>query len=125
MEPAIKLIGAALTKNGKYKIFLESDDEAKMPMGAREIDADAARWLFPIPLNDKEDAQELESRLHKGLINGKHEAEVKILLQLITVDKLARIKLGHVQALKPTSYVPKKKAPKPKPKSKPAPQKPR
>ncbi|AXK40321.1 hypothetical protein [Crenobacter cavernae] len=101
MEKAIRLIGAALTKNGKYKIFLETDDEARQPMGTREIDADVIRLLFPVPLNDKGDAKELESRLHQGLTNGKNAEAVKVLHDLITIEKAVRIKLGHITHMKP------------------------
>lgn len=107
MDTAIKLSGAALAPKGKYKIFLESDDEAKQPMGAREIDADAVRLLFPVPVSKKEDAQELESRLHKGLTDGCHKEAVQLLLQLITVDKVTRIRASHI----PTSFIPAKKKP--------------
>ncbi|HJV07105.1 hypothetical protein [Paludibacterium denitrificans] len=96
MEQAIKLIGAALTKNGKYKIFLESADGSNQPMGTREIDADAIRLLFPVPLNDKGDAKELESRLHQGLLNSKNAKAIKILHDLITIDKIVRIKRAHL-----------------------------
>lgn len=108
MDQAIKLIGAALTNKGKYKIFLESDDEAKLPMGTREIDADVIRLLFPVSVSKKEDAQELESRLHKGLTDGKHGKVVAVLHHLIAIEKVTRIKMGHIQHL--TDLVPAKKS---------------
>ncbi|MGL6070992.1 hypothetical protein [Craterilacuibacter sp.] len=99
MDQTVKLIGAALTTKGKYMIFLASNDEAATPMGARAIDDDAIRLLLPEPVSKREDAKELEARLHRALSEGKPAKVIKLLMHLITVEQLKRIRVADIKRL--------------------------
>ncbi|MCL6262806.1 hypothetical protein [Craterilacuibacter sp. RT1T] len=99
MDQTVKLLGAALTQKGKYMIFLASNDAAASPMGARAIDDDAIRLLLPEPVSKREDAKELEARLHRAITGNKQQKVVKILLHLITVEQLKRIRVADIRRL--------------------------